>query len=268
MKIGLLQQERVGRMVPFLPLESIARNSWKDRLQIVTGAVHVWALKLDDVPESREWCRHFLSPEERERANRFASEQSRTEYVLAHGSLRHLLGRYCEMDPRVVEFHRKPWGKPVLANGPEEISFNLAHSYGRALIAVSNRRDVGIDLERVRENVETSKLTERFFSLAEQDALGRVLPDRQRETFFNYWVAKEAILKGQGVGLHCPLDECQIELFQEGSRARLAATAPSRLQQDWTIWILRCDAGWAGAVAAQGEDWKVLYGGTEDVSLS
>ena len=68
--------------------------------------------------------------------------------------------------------------------------------------------------------------------------------------FFRYWVAKEALLKAQGIGLR-GLPDCEIFLEANGIdtdvRSRLGDQFPHPLR----VRLLSCEEGWEAAVAAQ-----------------
>ena len=56
-------------------------------------------------------------------------------------------------------------GKPALlewACPSASTEFNLSHSRGRMLMAISNKQDIGVDLEQIRDKVQAAKLAERF----------------------------------------------------------------------------------------------------------
>ena len=152
-----------------------------------------------------------------------------------------------------------PTGKPVLEDqqsGPHSLRFNLSHSHGRMLVAVANGRDVGVDLEQVRNNFEPLKLAERFYTQAEYESIKSQPVPEQAVQFTRLWVAKEALLKAQGVGIPS-LQQCQILAFPPSSRASVRLLPGSPMQQGWTIEWLGCGQGWQGAVSAYGHDWSV-----------
>jgi 4'-phosphopantetheinyl transferase len=136
------------------------------------------------------------------------------------------------------------------------LTFSLSHSADRALIAIADGRDIGIDLER-RRDVDATALAKRFFTKAEHRAIANLPSDRQQSEFFRYWVVKEAILKGQGVGLRS-LDRCELEFVFAGEQAR-TRNATDSLEPKWSARILPCGHGWEGAVASLGSDWQVMY---------
>jgi 4'-phosphopantetheinyl transferase len=78
------------------------------------------------------------------------------------------------------------------------------------LIAVGAERRVGVDVEKIRLDVDTDALAERFFSVHERAGL-RSLPDHARVAgFFACWTRKEAFLKATGDGLSFPLADFSV----------------------------------------------------------
>jgi len=79
-----------------------------------------------------------------------------------------------------------------------------------ALIAVGSEHRLGVDIEKIRGDVDTASLAERFFSLRERAGL-QALPDRLRVPgFFACWTRKEAVLKATGDGLSFPLADFSV----------------------------------------------------------
>ena len=147
--------------------------------------MHVWRAALD-VPESQVrnlW--DTLTADERQRAERYIFEKDRTHFVVARGLLRVLLGRYLRQDPPHLRFTYGPHGKPALATdtGRATLCFNVSHSHGLALYAVTRGREVGVDVERIRPEVAQEKIAERFFSPREVTVL-RALPTPLQATAF------------------------------------------------------------------------------------
>jgi 4'-phosphopantetheinyl transferase len=241
-------------------------------LALELDTVHAWAFELDGTSALVEQCRSYLSIGERQRADRFVFERDRVHHTVAHGVLRHLLGRYCGIRPESLQFSVTAAGKPSLARLPENtvegppgnpagfppgIHFNLTHSGGRALLGVSESRELGIDLEQVRSNIEALSISRNYFFGAERDAIEGALSVTRDNLFFRYWVAKEAVLKAQGIGLGFPLDRFRVDFLPGGEEARIETLDPGRLDGGWTVKMLACDAGWHAAVAARGQDWVV-----------
>jgi 4'-phosphopantetheinyl transferase len=113
-----------------------------EMLTLSNDEVHVWRTALD-MPESHErslW--HTLMVDERQRAERYIFQRDRTHFVVARGLLRVLLGRYLRQDPQHLRFTYGPHGKPALATdmGGVTLHFNVSHSYGLALYAITHGR--------------------------------------------------------------------------------------------------------------------------------
>src|SRR5208337_1376029 len=116
------------------------------------------------------------------------------------------------------------------------IQFNLAHSNGYAIYAVTLDRRIGVDLERVVAVVELERIVDRFFSNREKAVIHALAGKEQREAFFNSWTRKEAYLKACGKGLAAyPLNEIDTSL-DPGEPSRSLRT-PGDMRED-SRWYL------------------------------
>jgi len=243
-------------LISFQSLERVADTSRQHQIRLAPNTIHLWGIELDGSRRCLERCTGWLDEVERHRAARLVREDTRQRYMLAHGGLRAVLSRYLGIHPDVVSFDRSETGKPFLTRELRDrsaITFNLSHAHDRALIAVSQAQEVGVDLEFIRADVEVAKLSERYFTRAEHTAIMQSPAEQRASRFFRYWVAKEALLKAQGIGLR-GLSDCEIGLETDGVdmevRTRLGAQFPD------TLWVrlLPCERGWEAAVAAQKVD--------------
>ena len=202
----------------------------------------------------------ILSTEERDRAQKFYFEEDRRHYMMARGTLRVILSRYLDTEPSQLRFRTNRYGKPSLASpsGEEWLNFNVSHSGGIALYAVAHGRKVGIDLERIREDVSHELLTKRFFSPREYDVLQALPAEVKNRAFFDCWTRKEAYIKARGEGLTAPLRRFDVSL-EPGEPARLLN---SELHPDdvsrWSLQEITVAHGYAAAVAVEGHDWRMM----------
>ena len=233
--------------------------------RIAPRSVHVWSFRLAASASCLEQCRQSLSSSERARAQRFVAAQDRDDFIVAHGALRHLLARYAGAAAPDLDFSVAASGKPALAAHAATLSFNLTHAQGRALIAVSDGREIGVDLEKIGAAVNALAIAQRYFAPAERAAIENAPAAALGQVFFNYWVAKEAVLKGEGIGLRFPMDEFAIQFDAPGQSARVRTGEGSRLHSDWMIRMLPVDEGWTAAVAARGSEWTLRLEGAADV---
>ena len=235
--------------------------AWQDACSVQPNTVQVWAFVLEGPPELVARCRTLLSPEERQRADRFVFERDRTRHTVAHALLRHLLSLYCSSDssvsPGSLRFSTTYAGKPSLQFPALPLQFNLTHSEDRALLAVSAGFALGVDIEKVRTNIEALAISRHYFFGSERDDIESAAVETRADTFFRYWVAKEAVLKAQGIGLGFPLDRFRVAFEGHSNNASVETLDPERLAPGWRVQLLPCEAGWLAAVAAAGTDWKV-----------
>jgi phosphopantetheinyl transferase len=137
----------------------------------------------------------------------------RPDRQLARNALRAILADYLDAPPDSLEIETNPQGKPYLRG--DQLHFNLSHSRDIALVAISRRAPVGIDLEHSREFRAPDRLARRICSAREYALLERfghpagAAPEAQQQ-LLRLWVRKEAVLKGTGEGLGRALDEVDV----------------------------------------------------------
>ena len=117
--------------------------------------------------------------------------------------------------------------------------------------ALTLDHDVGIDVERVRENVEHDDLARRFFAADEVRSLAALPPRLRQEAFFACWTRKEAVVKATGEGLARPLDSFVVSV--DLHRAQMLATTPELGPPgEWSLAVVPLPATYQGTVAMRG----------------
>ena len=221
--------------------------------------VHVWRSSLDLPASYLDALLQTLAPDEQARAARFHFLEDRQHFIAARGILRAILSRYLGVEPARLRFCYGDHGKPNLVKetGGDDLRFNVSHSHALALFAVTQNREVGIDVEWVRADIETDKIAGRFFSTLEVEALRGLPPPAQQVAFFNCWTRKEAYIKARGEGLSMPLDKFDVSLAP-GEPVALLCTRGEPLEAGrWSLRELFPGSGYVAAVAAQGKDWRL-----------
>jgi 4'-phosphopantetheinyl transferase len=238
-----------------ISFQSLAALQGAEPPALFPDTMHVWGISLGGDERPGSLADSLLSSDERERASRFVSPIHREQFAAAHGALRLILSRYCQRRPGDLHFERTAKGKPFLTDvGDSTLRFNLSHSHGRALVAVTRGREVGIDLEKVRPTLNAARLAQRFLSLREQQFIADVEPANQHERFLQVWVAREAAGKAEGRGITFPWTNDSLEIDLTKGEGRFRREAGDRLI---SIRFLTMEAGWFGAAAAQGE-WRLI----------
>jgi 4'-phosphopantetheinyl transferase len=221
--------------------------------------VHVWLADLNHAAVPAQDIDRILSQEEHERAARFYVLRDRNQFTAGRAMLRLILGRYLNMDPRYVQFNRGPHGKPALVTegGSDALCFNMAHSHDVALCAVARGRDIGVDVERVRADVEVDLIAERLFSQREIAAFRLLPPERKLTAFFTCWVRKEAYLKARGDGLSLGLDSFSVSFWPGEPAALLDVRGDPDEALQWSLRELDVAPSYAAALAVRGDECRV-----------
>jgi 4'-phosphopantetheinyl transferase len=232
--------------------------------------VHVWRAALARSAGEVGALKRLLSEDELRRAERFHFQHDRSSFVVARGTLREILSLYVGLPPRLLRFCYNAFGKPKLIDAPGEtgVRFNLSHAGGLALYAVAVGREVGVDVEVVREGVPCEELAEKFFSRRERAALLALPAGDRRRAFFECWARKEAYIKARGMGLSLPLDSFDVSLAP-GEPAALLSARDARLGAAcWSLRELAAGPGYAAAVAVEGGGWRLRcwHGPSDEVT--
>jgi 4'-phosphopantetheinyl transferase len=178
-------------------------------------------------------------------------DRDRTLFLLSRGLMRTVLASYLGCPCDDVRFAANDYGKPILhpAVCSPGLHFNLTHSRGAVALAVSNGREVGIDVEERLRQVEYLALAERFFAAEEARHL-RALPEAKlSEAFFAIWTLKEAFVKGIGRGLSFPLDAFCFDL--DVSRLIRFRPLADFVSPDWHFQQFDLSEHHCGALAVQ-----------------
>jgi 4'-phosphopantetheinyl transferase len=230
-----------------------------ERLILGSNAVHVWRVSLNQSPSQTALFRNNLDDDERSRADRFYFSRDRERFIVARGVLRAILGRYSNRAPESLSFSYSAHGKPALVpeSDADAIRFNLSHSHGMALYAVSRGREVGVDLEFIRGDLEAEQIAERFFSHSEIETLRALPPNLRKYAFFLCWTRKEAYIKARGEGLSLALDQFDVSLTPGEPAALLSTRSDSDEALRWSLRNLNPAPGYTAALAVKGRDWTL-----------
>ncbi|RVD63647.1 phosphopantetheinyl transferase, partial [Mesorhizobium sp. M4A.F.Ca.ET.029.04.2.1] len=93
----------------------------------------------------------WLSEEERRRAEGLRLERDRRRFVATRGQLRRILASRLGIAPSDVELEYGRQGKPHLSHRmpARDLRFSVSRSGDLAVVALSTRQDIGVDIEAV-----------------------------------------------------------------------------------------------------------------------
>jgi 4'-phosphopantetheinyl transferase len=215
--------------------------------------VRVWLIDLTVDDNDLDELIRLLDIDERARAARFVRTHLSRRFVASHAALRILLGGALGIAPEAVRFRYGIRGKAALAGelAASEMTFNLSHSGEAALIAIAERRAVGVDLEDLRRDVDFELLTAHSLAQAEYAWISSLPPESRREAFYTCWTAKEAYIKARGDGLSFGLKDFETLPDAESDGLRLTVYKTAVESARWTLTRLSLPPGWIGALAVE-----------------
>ncbi|HEV2635721.1 MAG TPA: 4'-phosphopantetheinyl transferase superfamily protein [Actinocrinis sp.] len=126
-------------------------------------AADIWLISTDQPAEVLAELALLLDPAERRRAAALARPADRGRYTAAHGAVREILGCCLGTAPEDLTWERGAHGKPELAGRWTGVRANLSTCAHLAMLAVTQSRDVGVDLELVRTDAMALRMAKRYF---------------------------------------------------------------------------------------------------------
>ena len=195
-------------------------------MQLLENSVHIWTIHLTENKRDLPEYDSILSPTETKRARSFRGNCDREFYTLTRGGLRLILSEYLGLPAKDIKLSCDRYGKPKITGKiGQGLEFNLSHSGGYALCAITKNTPVGIDIEKIRarDPAHYVRVANRFFSESEANVIRNAPINEVTSLFFSCWTRKEAYLKRHGLGLNLPLSSFTVNVDPSES-ARLIDT--------------------------------------------
>jgi 4'-phosphopantetheinyl transferase len=224
--------------------------------------VHIWRASVLQPLATLHYLQSLLSGEEVARAERFYFEKDRQRFIVTHGLLRRLLASYLNasvIDAHELRFCYNDYGKPALDLDMQDhdLSFNLSHSHELVLFAFTYVRQIGVDIEYMRPDIDHELLAEHTFSPLENEMLQALPVSARMEAFYQCWARKEAYIKARGKGLAIPLDIFDVSLKPGEPAVLLNSREDPSETVRWRLCALYPGLNYAGALAVEGDGWHL-----------
>ncbi|MFN9622213.1 MAG: 4'-phosphopantetheinyl transferase family protein [Cyanobacteriota bacterium] len=181
-----------------------------------------------------------LSAAERQRHAAYRQRADQERFLVGRCALRRLLGHWLGQRPAAVALDVDLRGKPRCAGGP---GFNLSHSGDLILLAFHGNREVGVDVERERPDLDWRPIAERVFPLALTASLEGLPPEARSAAFLRAWCRLEARLKACGEGLS------GLERLRQSACPEHPVAGMEREPE--ILWDVAVPPGYAAAVALE-----------------
>ncbi|MBK8552594.1 MAG: 4'-phosphopantetheinyl transferase superfamily protein [Ignavibacteria bacterium] len=219
--------------------------------------VHIYHHSIDTPSGGISNFEKLLSEDELKRANRFRFEKDRNHFITGRGLLRIILSRYLDVSPAGINFSYQEKGKPYLKNN--SLKFNLAHSGGKAVYALTMNNEVGVDLEVMKDLPDALDIASRFFSESEVQEFQSVSEENVKTAFYNCWTRKEAFIKAIGEGLSHPLSDFSVTL-KPGDEPKFLwmKNRPDEIYE-WSLINIDADDNFVSSLAMKASDIRIVY---------
>ncbi|EAR20849.1 4'-phosphopantetheinyl transferase family protein [Nitrococcus mobilis] len=208
-------------------------------MQLGPEEIHIWQV---DATQDVEAVLP-LSGVELHKSAQFRLPHDRRRYRTTRTALRRILAHYLKIPADRLAIRESSAGKPHLA-APAPLEFNVSHSGGLALIAISHQ-PVGIDLEVMDSSLDWALLAETHCHPREQAYIVGDASAGALDRFYRIWTRKEAYLKGIGTGLTVPprsfctlpewIDAWHLYDWPKPPPGYIAALATPLSRPTWTI---------------------------------
>ncbi|MBL4900161.1 MAG: 4'-phosphopantetheinyl transferase superfamily protein [Colwellia sp.] len=185
-----------------------AKNT-KMSLKIKKNEIHLWQVNPDKITQAELLSKYknLLSNDEIKKQQRYKFSQDRHDALITRAFVRDLLSYYADIAPHDWRFNKGVKDKPEIVNPPLPLRFNLSHTKGLIICAVTLEDDIGCDVENTTRNNDVLAIANRYFSSIETKELFSLPIVQQRHRFFDYWTLKESYIKAWGLGLTIPLKD-------------------------------------------------------------
>jgi len=227
------------------------------RLLVEIAGVTLWQATLAQPDATIAQWRDWLTPEERQRAERVTRPSLRGRAFAVRALLRGLLAQALDVSPAALRFQSDTHGRPHLvspfANGAIR-DFNLSHSGDNLLVGILHHtappswQRIGVDLESLRRSRDIARLAQRVLCAREQRTLEGLAREECRSRFLHYWVLKEAFSKAVGAGFSLGFETMDFDL-DAAPHPRARALPKPYCPNDWALQFLPVSASLVAALA-------------------
>ncbi|MBL4821958.1 MAG: 4'-phosphopantetheinyl transferase superfamily protein [Colwellia sp.] len=227
-----------------------AKNS-KMSLKINNNEIHLWQVNPDIITQAEllNKYKNLLSDDETKKQQRYKFSHDRHDALITRAFVRDLLSYYADIAPSDWRFDKGEKGKPEIVNPPLPLRFNLSHTKGLIICAVTLTDDIGCDVENTTRSNDVLAIANRYFSASETNALFSLPKEQQRHRFFDYWTLKESYIKAWGLGLAIPLKDFSFNIIDTEVEQNTAFTIKNTISLDfaqhrvdnadqWRNWLL------------------------------
>ncbi|MBK8926510.1 MAG: 4'-phosphopantetheinyl transferase superfamily protein [Crocinitomicaceae bacterium] len=189
----------------------------------------------------------ILNTSEVQRANFFLNDAARAQFISSRILLKYVLSLFLKIEPAEIIIQTNQLDKPILPD--YAIDFNVSHTGGMCMVAVSRSGPIGIDIEKIRPLHDLENLIEKNFTSAEQHIICKN-ENQKPENFFQLWTIKESFLKLTGLGMRLEPHKFEIDFAENSYLVREIENTKAYYK------TVNAPAGYAAAMAQEKKELK------------
>lgn len=143
----------------------------------------------------------YLSDSEKLYIQQISSIKRKREYIAGHYLLRAMLHQFypgCFTADAIVHLPRQA---PYFQDASINLQFNISHSRGLIICALSELGDVGIDIEAPKGKRNIDAIAASYYSDNEAVLIGSLDVEEKKDHFYRLWTLKESLLKANRKGI-------------------------------------------------------------------
>lgn len=177
-----------------------------------TGECKVWIINISDFYTDLEIIRSCVSDVDIKRYQQIKNDEKGVLFLLRKGIARIILSSVLGIKPSKIKYKVTNYGKPFISLGKNDhFAFNISHSKEYLVVGLSKSCNIGVDIEKIRPNLDCSLLCRSTFSDEELIIFNNIDKANQLEFFYKTWVQKEAISKLVGLGISIGFNKFSVE---------------------------------------------------------
>jgi 4'-phosphopantetheinyl transferase len=223
-----------------------------------TNQTHIWFINFDITEEKFNSLNSFLSKDEIIKASKFRFKKDKNCSIISRGALRLLSSKYLNIKPEDIIFKYGKYGKPEY-NIDTELKFNVSHSGNMAILSFVKDFDIGVDIEKIKDDFDVLDIATNYFSELEIEALKKVSKEKQAEHFYRCWTRKESFIKAKSQGLSFPLDSFSVCINSDKETELLETKWDKEEKDTWELFTFSPHQNYIGAVSIQGSVKSIEY---------
>lgn len=225
---------------------------------ILPNQTHVWKVNFIQQINNIPFFLSLLSTDEKDKASKFRFKKDQNQYIISRGALRLSSASYLNIDPKKIEFKYGKYGKPEFDFNCN-LKFNVSHSGDIGVLGFVLNSDIGIDVEKIKDDFDVLDIVSNYFSELEIETLKKLPKERHTEYFYRCWTRKESFIKAKSLGLTFPLDSFSVCINSDKKTELLETKWDINEKDTWKLFTFSPQQNYIGAVSIQGNVNAIEY---------